>query len=332
MKGEHGRAFESIAALVLVAFLVLMPSAFFLPCAASPQLDSGPTGPDRSLDPALGPSLSIEVGPTAVTADVTEDTAEMVTFHGTVTVDMARTVNGIVTLQSMSQGVSFATIISPSTMEFTGPGSDAFTMTVIVPPGARAYAPVNIVVTGTLKVPVMSPVVASASVLVTVAEYFSAQATSREPTVTIGRGETGDIELVFNYTGNSDVDITMEVGGAHEGIEFEFPEAPFETGPGGSTNVTVRVIVGSGAPSGTMAVTVHFLATSQLGEAKSLVTPLQVTVNVQTMAQQLGLAGFAVVTIMIAAVGVVMYVGWRKGKLPKFSEIKARFQKKKATN
>ena len=332
MKGEPCGAFNSMVALVLVAILVLMPSAFFLPCVATPPLDSGPTGPDRSLGPSLGPSLSIEIFPTVVSADVSEDTAELVIFQGTVTVDMPRMVNGIVTLQPYLQDVSFSTSVNPNTMEFTGPGSDTFTLIVIVPAGARAYAPVNIIVTGSLNLPAMSPVVASASVQLTVDEYFSAQATSREPTVTIGRGETGDIELVFNYTGNSDVDITMEVGGAHEGIEFEFPEAPFETGPGGSTNVTVRASVGSGAPSGATAVTIHFLATSHLGEATSLVAPFQVTVNVPTMAQRLGLAGFTMVTILLAAVGVVMYVGWRKGKLPKFNEIKARFLKKKATN
>jgi len=325
--------FQERSHVVLTTFLIaicITISSTAFSSLASPTHDVEPLVPGQPLGPV--PILSIELGPEVLWAKVSEDSSGIVTFEGTVNVEMSRAVNGRVTLQHDLVDEDWAANVEPQTMEFRGPGSETFVLSVIVPPGALADAPVDVSVTGYLKVPGLAPSVASASVVVAVEHYFDVEITSREPVVSVRRGETGNVLLNFTNRGNADLEVTMYVEGDHEGVDFEFTGEPYLVGPGESTDIIARARVGSDAPRGDARVTVFFQCDPTSSGATRSVITFDITVNVPTLVQRMGVAGVASILIIVAVVGVGMYVGWRKGKLTRISGIKEWLLRKKATD
>jgi hypothetical protein len=80
-------------------------------------------------------SLEVSLFPPELTAKVTETELGAVTFGGNVTVEKPQAIAPVTVTLFAVCGRGWPTIHSPTTMEFTNPGTHRFQVTVVVPPG-----------------------------------------------------------------------------------------------------------------------------------------------------------------------------------------------------
>ncbi|MCJ2540268.1 MAG: hypothetical protein LN414_03240, partial [Candidatus Thermoplasmatota archaeon] len=93
---------------------------------------STPTGPSEVVDgPDVGPIpvLTLSLTPSQLQAAVTESELGAVTFEGTAIVDQMRIMSSTVSLTAVVNA-GWPLVISPQTIEFSGPGEEPFQVTV----------------------------------------------------------------------------------------------------------------------------------------------------------------------------------------------------------
>lgn len=157
------------------------------------------------------PILSLSLYPTQLQAKVTQSQLGAVTFGGNATVEKISGIERVtVTLQAVVQ-TGWPVVISPQTIPFINPDTVRFTVTVIVPPATSSLLTGNVMVTGSAKAPGLSPVVASASGVVTVAQYFKLRIEAESPLREVKPGElTYNVVNVYN-DGNGQDTFELEI-------------------------------------------------------------------------------------------------------------------------
>jgi hypothetical protein len=113
------------------------------------------------------PLVSVSLYPTEQRAEVTNEEGDFVQFGGNLSVDQLDLLTTQVTLTgSLSSGWEFT--ISPDSFTFQKSGTMRFTVIVAVPAGTNSTERGDLIVTASAKIPILAPIVASASSVVTV--------------------------------------------------------------------------------------------------------------------------------------------------------------------
>ena len=173
---------------------IFMVSVFF--GFAVPHL---PVVEEADAAPNPIPILSISLFPSQLRATVTQSQLGAVTFGGNVTVDKMNYLERVtVTLQAVVN-TGWPVVISPTTIAFIAPRTEKFSVTVIVPPAQSSLITGSVIVTGTARVPGLSPIVSQATAVVTVAQYFKLRIEAEAPLREVKPGEiTFNVVNVYN--------------------------------------------------------------------------------------------------------------------------------------
>jgi hypothetical protein len=157
------------------------------------------------------PILSLSLFPSQLQAKVTQSQLGAVTFGGNATVEKMPNIQRVtVTLQAVVN-TGWPVVISPQTIAFVNPRTERFTVSVIVPPATSSTLTGNVMVTGTAKAPGLAPVVASASAVVTIAQYFKLRIEAEQPLREVKPGEiTFNTVTVYN-DGNGQDTFELEI-------------------------------------------------------------------------------------------------------------------------
>ncbi len=166
---------------------------------------------DAEAAPNPIPILSLSLFPSQLQAKVTQSQLGAVTFGGNATVEKMPNVQRVtVTLQAIVN-TGWPVVISPQTIAYVNPRTERFTVSVIVPPATSSLITGNVIVSGSAKAPGLSPVVASASAVVTVAQYFKLRIEAESPLREVKPGEiTFNVVNVYN-DGNGQDTFELEI-------------------------------------------------------------------------------------------------------------------------
>ena len=208
-------------------------AALFL---ASTVTTAGPLSLSEEAEAAPNPVpiLSLSLFPSQLQARVTQSQLGAVTFGGNATVEKISYVERVTVTLTAVVNTGWPVVISPSTMAFVDPGTQGFQVTVIVPPSTSSLLTGNVIVTGSAKAPALSPVMAAASGVVTVSQFFDLTIEAEQPLRQVKPGElTYNVVNVHNE-GNGQDTFELEVENNEKLVEDQYTVLL------GSTDITVQ--------------------------------------------------------------------------------------------
>ncbi len=171
------------------------------------------------------PIVSVSLYPTQLRAEVTNEEGATVRFGGNVTVEQMDWITSTVTLTG-TNSAGWAISISPDSFTFQQSGTAKFTVSVTVPAGTDSTEEGNLVVTASAKVPILAPVKATASAVVTVR--------NSSPIPVWNLRITSPLEGAIVGSGNSVIvrgTVTFS-GGAVNFVEARYCDGPWVTADG----------------------------------------------------------------------------------------------------
>ena len=160
-------------------------------------------GPTALAQPDAGPvpSMSLRLEPTQVEAEVTQSLAGTAELQGTIEIDQPQLLTSNLTLTCVVN-TGWPVEVDPNGTKVTGPTTIHFTTTVEVPPATSALLTGNVIVTASLKAPMLTAVEASSSVIVTVSQYYKMRIEVNTPLMDLERGQSDQVELNIYNDGN----------------------------------------------------------------------------------------------------------------------------------
>ncbi len=292
---------------VAILTVALLVSTNF---ASSTVTEDGST-PGGPLFPNPVPSLHLSLSPNVLEAVVTSSQNGPVSFNGTATVEQPRFMTSTVTL---SATCIWTPIVSPSTLEFDGPGEKPFHATVIVPPETSSLEVGQVIVSGTCRSPGMPVAVAQANAVVTVAQYYDTAFNFTTRTRELHRGESDTIEIRITNLGNGPAVYELTVSVQDDDITATLSSVKIELMAGEEATVFLNVSAGKEASFGeyTVIVTIEEVSGGRrsVGDfqfmvaVRSKVTPFQwITIS-------------AILVVVIVA--TVLFMAWKRGRLQRF--------------
>jgi len=180
------------------------------------------------------PILSLSLFPSALQAKVTQAQLGAVTFGGNATVEKMQGIERVTVTLTAVVNTGWPVVLSPQTIPFINPGTVKFQVTVIVPPATSSLLVGNVIVNGQAKAPLISPVVAAASAVVTVSQYFKLRIEAEQPLRQVKPGElTYNVVNVYN-DGNGQDTFELEIENNENLVKKQFTVLL------GSTDITVQ--------------------------------------------------------------------------------------------
>jgi hypothetical protein len=184
-------------------------------------------------------SLDIDLNPDLLVAKVTNSQNGPVTFSGNATVDKLQTSLERVTV-TLTSDCDWTSMVTPSTMVFSDPGTKPFDMTVIVPPTTPPISR-QATVYGSAKNPVLGEDEASATVTVRVAQYFRHNMTlDYVSTTKVEPGDTIHGSFTLKNEGNGPDVITFKVEDSGGLSSYEIPDS-VSIPAGGELDITFEL-------------------------------------------------------------------------------------------
>jgi hypothetical protein len=303
---------RGVSVLVVVAVLLLSGTAM-----ASP-----PKGLVTETDrPFAGPvpELSISLTPSQLQAEVSQSQLGAVTFGGEVTVDQMRLMSSTVTLTSVVN-TGWPVVLSPQTIEFTGPGTENFQVTVIVPPSTSALLTGNVIVTGQCKAPGLAPVTSAASAVVTVSPYYLARIGVSDGNIMVDAGEEQEIDLTVHNDANMDAQMRIYVLNKPKEVRVSFSETEFAVQQDENVTITLTVSAIGDASPGDYQMDLVVETDSRDG-AQVIVANYSMSVYIPSFKAKLGFSGMVII-ISVVVVCVGLAVLWRTGRFQKLKDLK----------
>jgi hypothetical protein len=179
------------ATLLVALFLVSALTGFVL--------NPAPFVEEAEAAPNPIPILSLALYPTQLQAKVTQSQLGAVTFGGNATVEKISGIERVTVTLTAVVNTGWPVVISPSTIAYINPDTVKFTVTIIVPPGTSSLTTGNVMVSGTATAPIISPVVANAGAVVTIAQYFKMRIEAESPLREVKPGDlTYNVVNVYN--------------------------------------------------------------------------------------------------------------------------------------
>jgi hypothetical protein len=267
---------------------------------------------DKPAAPNPIPKLSQSIYPTQLQAEVTQSQLGKVTFGGNATVEQMMFMDSTVTLTAVVN-TGWPVILNPQTMKFKGPGTQRFTLSIIVPPATSSLVTGNVIVSGACKAPGLSPVVASAGAVVTIKQYFKIRVESSEPSATVKSGETAKIEIEIYNDGNGPATFRLTIPDPPKDIQIEFENTEFNVQAQEFTIVSIRAKPSARASAGEHDIGIRVEVFNGPGEGGASTT-FNITTVVTTLTSEIGYPTIVAI-IFVAGVAVAVAVLWRTGKL-----------------
>ncbi len=180
------------------------------------------------------PILSLSLFPSQLQAKVTQSQLGAVTFGGNATVEKMQGIERVTVTLTAVVNTGWPVVLSQQTIPFINPGTSRFQVTVIVPPATSSLLTGNVIVTGQAKAPALAPVVAAASAVVTVSQYFKLRIEAESPLRQVKPGElTYNVVNVYN-DGNGQDTFELEIENNENLVKKQFTVLL------GSTDITVQ--------------------------------------------------------------------------------------------
>jgi len=275
----------------LALILVLLLTLFAAPALALP--DAGPV-----------PTIFISLDPLEQKAEVTMAQLGTVEFQGTVEIDQPRLMTSVLTLTCVVN-TGWPVETDPNGTEVTGPMTIQFTTTVIVPPATSSLLTGNVMVTGSLKAPGLAPVLAQASAVVTVDQYYVLRIEAEEPLKDLERGESDETELNVYNDGNGQDTIKLSLMDVPEGMRIGLNSNQATIQPREFVTIVLDINVGNDSPGGMNTVIVRAVS-SESGGDYYRDYPIHIKVN--TMADNFKAPGLPVSFVILAILAVTIFV------------------------
>ena len=212
-------------------------------------------------------SLDVSLEPAQLDAKVTEGKEGSVTFGGNVSIDKQQGVERVTVSLTADCGNGWEAIVSPATMTFINPGTQRFSLTVVVPEGTPVSS-----ATTTVYAHAESPIWEedkSASTRVNVLQYFKLEVTAQQVLLEGEAGGTVMGKLLVNNSGNGDDNFAFSVEDAPKGVEkWHFNEEQLLIPRGLSAEVTYTLFIDEDLEVGQdgLSMTVVFKVTSLVAE------------------------------------------------------------------
>jgi len=229
--GLQGRRVSVQAFFIVVTLAILSISSYGQP-------DAGPV-----------PTMSISLDQAQVEAEVTAREGAEVQVPGSVEIDQPQWETSELTLTSVVN-TGWSGEIDPNGTQVRGPMTVRFTVTVEVPAGTSSLLTGNVIIRGSLKPPGLSPVVASATAVVTVKQYFVIRLSAAEPMASMERGSGEKIEVDVYNDGNGQDTVQFELIGVPEGIRVSLDTNQVTVGQGEYETIGIDVTTTRDSPAG----------------------------------------------------------------------------------
>jgi hypothetical protein len=277
--------------LVLVLFVISTSPAALAVNDLDPTMSQVGDGPQAPV-----PTISVQLIPDELEAEVSQSQLGAVTFGGTVDVDQSVLMNSKVTLQAVVNS-GWPVVISPQSFDVLGTDSLSFQVTVIVPPATSSLLTGLLRVVGTLKPPGMSPLTSDDTALVTVAQYHSVNVTSMDTKVKVKRGDGRTLKGSIINTGNGMSTFWLSIEPVDK-IGVSVSDQRVDIDADDRVEFSVRVSVARSAPAGIHSVIIHVDARSDSDHSHATAS-LPFLIEVPTTIQSLGTGGLSLIIIGI---------------------------------
>ncbi len=171
------------------------------------------------------PAVSVSLYPTQQRAEVTNEKSQVVSFGGNLTVDQLDIITTDVTLTA-SIDTDWMIVISPQFFTFQQSGTIRFTVDVVVPAGTNSTETGDLIVIASAKVPILAPILSTASAVVTVRNsspipVWNLRITSPLEGAVVGGGGTVTVRGTVTFS-----------GGAVNMVEARYCDGPWVTADG----------------------------------------------------------------------------------------------------
>lgn len=293
---------------MIVAILVLL-----LMTAICPSVLASVGGPMP-----LKPTLMISaLDPQSIIVEVSATSLGTATFHATVTVDKPPAIGTVMVQLDANTDTDWPTIVVPSNILFTSPGTVQITVTVNVPEATSSTLIGKVTVTGTATYP-GGMAEASSSGTVTVKQYYLC--TLRPPNL-LGTDNPQTFGIAVKNSGNGEdsfeISLPFQEAIAKAGLSVSFDKAT--TGKlAQDVNLTIHMTVsyGPSAAAGKKQIYVRATSTgSKSGGNDTYYADTIITIDVQPWHGTSGISLGVVVLVIVIIVVVVLFYAKKKGKL-----------------
>lgn len=156
-----------------------------------------------------GHSMQVTIAPEVNYAAPTVSKLDEVTFRGNVTIEKPQGVERVTVTLSASCNRGWPTTISPQTIPFINPGTERFSLKVIVPPATQVME-AGVTVTARAHSPIWDDE-QQASCRVVVLQYFKMDILSYSPTQDGKAGGSVAGSIVINNSGNDEDTFSIDI-------------------------------------------------------------------------------------------------------------------------
>ena len=171
------------------------------------------------------PAVSVSLYPSQQRAEVTNEKGQVVSFGGNLSVDQLDIITTDVTLTA-SIDTDWVIVISPQSFTFSQSGTAKFTVSVTVPAGTNSTETGDLIVTASAKVPILAPILSTASAVVMVRNsspipVWNLRITSPVEGAVVGGGNSVTVSGTVTFS-----------GGAVNFVEARYCDGPWVTAHG----------------------------------------------------------------------------------------------------
>jgi hypothetical protein len=252
--------------------------------------------------------MSICLEPLVAEAEVTQTEEANVEFIGTVEIDQPLLMTSDLTLDCVVN-TGWPVEVDPNGTQVTGPMTIHFSTTVVIPEGTSVYLTGNVIITGSLKAPGLSPVLASASAAVTVAQYHGFRIESNDSVIDMARGENVDADIMIYNWGNGVETVALEILDMPEDVQVSLSVSQVSIYPDDYSTVRISVSARNDCDSGMHQVDIKAVSIASGGGCVDVYT-LRVYVN--KFSDNFQVPGVPVPAIILVVVLVALAVGSRR--------------------
>ena len=281
----------NLKAPLLVCLMILMSIPSMDPTLARP--DAGPV-----------PTLSVSLDPAETEVEVTEAQLGTGQFQGTAEIDQPIYMTSNVSVDVVVN-TGWPVVVDPDWEEVTGPDTLSFVVTVIVPPATSSLLVGNLFVRVTAKAPLLAPVQATTSAIVTVDQYCELRLEVEDPLHAIRRGESAKVEVNIYNDGNGQDTFELTLMDVPDGVRASLDTSQVTVQQDENVTFVIEVKVGDDASGGmhTILVRARSMESDEL-----IVKDAPLFVNVETLSGDLrsNIQEITIVIVVTVAVFLVL--------------------------
>jgi hypothetical protein len=217
--------------------------------------------PPVQAGPSEGPVpvVSVTLDPTWQVAEVTQSQSGEVTVQGTIDIDQPQIMMSNVTIKAV-MNTGWPIEVEPTTTQVTGPAIVNFQVDVVVPAATSSLIVGNLIVTVSVKAPLLTAVHATATAVVSVSQYYKLRIEASDPLVHMERGQSGEIEVSIYNDGNGQDTFEISLEDVPNGIRASLETNQITIPQDDNETVAIDVTVENDSPNEMHTITVKVVS------------------------------------------------------------------------